>query len=488
MSTKSESAPSSDRCFACFSISDETLSILHGETEFSIVSLFEKHFWFHPDDFRENQFLCPSCWNQLESFHRFYLVVEQNHRIKSERKPSPDRIDEGQLLPPVEVKLEELDVSSEPDDSSDDEFKPDDDQSEEAETKVEEPRKKRKYTKRKKPGDPPAPPKKRGKYKIKNAEELAQEDEFIKTHVKYNCEFCMEDCFTFTAYQRHVLDEHDSDKAYITCCGKKYYKKKALLEHVQRLTNPDMFQCDICKKSFVNSYGRQKHMEDVHVPDELKNFACNRCPKRFMKESQLAYHLKGHENLDKGVAKCHICDKSYATEALLKTHIKSSHERPTDFICDICAKGFFSKTEFARHKLTHELTPAELRRQCDICQKWLKSEANWKKHLIRHRHGPVKCNQCDHESPSKHSLAAHKRNRHGAPNPALTCQECGKQFKRILNLREHMVSHTGEGALYSCCFCSRTFNSRANMFSHRKKMHPQEWLELRTAQQASQFT
>lgn len=311
MTTKPNAGPSGDRCFACFSISDKTLPILNGETEFSIISLFEKHFWFQSEDFQENQVICPSCWNQLESFHRFYLLVEQNHRIKSERRHSPERTDECQVLPPVEVKLEELDLSSEPDDSSDEEFKPDDDQSaEEAEVKREEPRKKRKYTKRKKPGEPPAP-KKRGKYKIKNAEQLAEEDELIKTHVQYNCEFCMQDCQSFTAYQRHVLDEHGTDKAYLVCCGKKYFKKKALLEHVQRLKNPDLFQCDICKKSFVNSYGKQKHMEDLHVPDELKNFACNRCPKRFMKESQLAYHLKGHENLDKEVAKCHICDKRY---------------------------------------------------------------------------------------------------------------------------------------------------------------------------------
>lgn len=46
----------------------------------------------------------------------------------------------------------------------------------------------------------------------------------------------------------------------------------------------------------------------------------------------------------------------------------------------------------------------------------------------------------------------------------------------IFLCKEHMASHTGE-VLYSCDFCDRTFNSHANRASHRKRMHPKEWLE-----------
>ncbi|KAL1400910.1 hypothetical protein pipiens_007031 [Culex pipiens pipiens] len=492
-----------DRCFACFSSPGEGHPILGSQSEFNIADMLEKHFWFHRDDFQDGEVLCPDCRNQLESFHRFYLVVEQNHRIKIERKPSPDptKTEDVSMLPLLEVKLEAPEIADDRDQdqssSSDDEFKPDDDgglstdesdsKSEGDEKHEESPeRKKRKYVKRKERGEPPAPRKKIN-YKVKNAEQLAEEDEIIRTHVQYICEYCQMNCTTFSAYHRHVLDEHNTTKAFILCCGKRYYKKKGLLEHVQRLANPDLFKCEICEKTFVNSFGLQKHTEELHGPEESKIFACSRCPKRFVKQGQLTLHLRGHENLDKELAKCPICDRRYPSEAILRTHIKKSHTRPTDFICDICAKGFYSKSEFMRHKVEHEFSPAELRRQCEICLQWLKNEANWKKHCARHKQGPVTCDICMHVSPTKHSLAAHKRNRHRAPNPALTCQECGKEFKRAISLKEHLASHTGE-ALYFCTFCPRTFNSNANMFSHRKKMHPQEWLELRNAQQANQFS
>lgn len=43
-----------------------------------------------------------------------------------------------------------------------------------------------------------------------------------------------------------------------------------------------------------------------------------------------------------------------------------------------------------------------------------------------------------------------------------------------LKLQNHMARHTGE-AKYNCSFCSRTFASSSNCYSHRKRMHADEY-------------
>lgn len=52
-------------------------------------------------------------------------------------------------------------------------------------------------------------------------------------------------------------------------------------------------------------------------------------------------------------------------------------------------------------------------------------------------------------------------------------QHCDKSFKLRKTLINHLVQHTGVHN-FSCEFCSRTFASSGNYYSHRKRMHPQE--------------
>ncbi|XP_055523278.1 transcription factor grauzone-like [Wyeomyia smithii] len=481
----------SSACFTCFRLSQDQLCILNNTAMgANIADLLIKYFWFQRADFRQDHKICRHCWKQLSDFDCFYQEVQRNYDqlqfvgIKQEPVEKSGVSVNTQDLVGVEVdvslaanQFKQECQSEDENDLKSERTLESEDSTEQEELKLSA-KPKRKYTKRNSSDTPKKP--KATNYQVKSAEQLAKEDEIIKTHVQYLCEICGINCSTFTQYLKHASEKH-GPTGFIVCCGKRYFKKVRLLEHVQQLENPNRFKCDICFKSFISNLGIRRHKQEMHLPDELRVYRCERCPKRFAREKQLQAHLRGHETLDNATAKCHVCEKVFPTEALLKTHVKIRHTRPTDFICDVCAKGFYSKTEFLRHKQSHELSPAELRVQCDICQQWLKNQISWRKHYIRHQQGPATCDLCGHVSPNKAALSGHKRHRHRDAGQHI-CQECGKEFRKALTLREHMASHTGE-ALYSCSFCERTFNSNANMFTHRKKMHPREWLALKNAQQ-----
>lgn len=55
-----------------------------------------------------------------------------------------------------------------------------------------------------------------------------------------------------------------------------------------------VFRCEGCKKIFSTASGLKRHMNKVHLTENLK-FQCPTCDKRFSKTKQLRFHLAEHE-------------------------------------------------------------------------------------------------------------------------------------------------------------------------------------------------
>src|SRR5438477_1356027 len=121
------------------------------------------------------------------------------------------------------------------------------------------------------------------------------------------------------------------------------------------------------------------HFNSVHDNDkdvltpETSLLKCMQCEKVFCNNFNLRKHEKVH-HFDK--TKCSICDKSFTTAKLLKSHMKQQHhgiitkEASQRFQCNQCEKVFRDYFNLLRHGKVHSANKeAPQRFQCNQCEK-----------------------------------------------------------------------------------------------------------------------
>ena len=132
--------------------------------------------------------------------------------------------------------------------------------------------------------------------------------------------------------------------------------------------------------------------------------------------------------------------------------------------CQLCHQSLKSTRSFKHHMKTHT---GETGWSCSHCSKILTSRAMSDLHL--RSCGQEKghwCQECSKGYTTKQALVAHLKAKHG-PAPSvenLTCPTCGKIFKLVKTMREHLTTHKGP-------FPCRVEGYQAGPFSLPKRLN-----------------
>ncbi|XP_073820754.1 transcription factor grauzone-like [Musca autumnalis] len=307
-------------------------------------------------------------------------------------------------------------------------------------------------------------------YKIK----MKSFDEEIAQYMGIHCDVCNIAVDNFAGVKNHMRTVHNIENGYVKCCDKMFYKRANLLHHIRHHVDPNCYRCDECNQIFSDYQSLRNHNFIKHQKEEDKIYACNECPKKFAKKYLLEQH-RTFKHKDR-FKQCKTCNRRYKTLEELQEHNKEPCAGGR--MCDICAKVIFGgPSNFIRHQMEHN---GQAKVQCDLCGSWHKDKYALRKHKRRHMQPktPHVCDICNKVSPSRDAMESHKKYAHRTPDKAFECEFCKKCFKRPRSLKEHLSTHTGE-FLYTCPHCPKTFNSNANMHSHRKNVHPVEFEEAR---------
>lgn len=67
--------------------------------------------------------------------------------------------------------------------------------------------------------------------------------------------------------------------------------------------------------------------------------------------------------------KCSECEKTFALQGQLNSHIKYKHTKQRDFICNICGRAFTAKHSLEEHLRVHSGKKREPKHNCSLCGK-----------------------------------------------------------------------------------------------------------------------
>ncbi|KAH8401678.1 hypothetical protein KR009_007364 [Drosophila setifemur] len=514
-------------CFLCTQPADGAVGNLEFASEeadsLGLRQIVEKHFWLRTPG--SGGYVCGACWEQLLLFHNFYLSVEQAHRAladsapgeivsavyesgpvkkeqvesvagtvkrrrgrprKSEAPPNDASEELKSVLEQInlnEIKIEypeaDLTIADVLEDQEEHDYLPSGCDSEEEEEEVEEDSQQQVSRKGRPRGRGRGRERERKGSIMPNIQKSQEFNDYIREHFKVVCHICGTPMEGFSEMLVHVRKEH-KQRGYSMCCGRKFWKRGALVDHLRRHQDPELFKCNICSRVMGQRRSLELHMRMHEIKTRGRLHQCEHCSKSFFSSVVCERHKLTHIPREQWQIKCTHCEKTFPSQYTMQQHVKLVHLNLYAKICDVCGKSIRGREALARHMEEHTGAPQTVIK-CHMCDSKLTTKYGLARH-IKMMHTaenlrPMQCELCLKISPS---LQAHQHHLKYTHNTARNhqCPMCDKAFKRPNELREHMTTHTGE-VLYTCPHCPQTFNSNANMHAHRKKVHRKEWEELR---------
>ncbi|XP_039865792.1 uncharacterized protein LOC120720225 isoform X1 [Simochromis diagramma] len=197
---------------------------------------------------------------------------------------------------------------------------------------------------------------------------------------------------------------------------------------------------------------------------------------------------------------CKVCQILRGSTNMLIKHAWS-HVDERERLCGVCGEQSVSAEQLRSHLQTHQKTHT-----CNICGKSFLTVVGYRGHLARHKgNTPYKCRTChkafpekwvlkNHESRvhavdkphrknfSKLKLKLHRPTNHAGGKPH-SCNVCGKRFRHLDTLSQHVALHSGSTAatdrrihtknhsrerLFACDKCNKKFFHKSNVVTHMR--------------------
>ncbi|XP_055778666.1 zinc finger protein 184-like [Salvelinus fontinalis] len=213
---------------------------------------------------------------------------------------------------------------------------------------------------------------------------------------------------------------------------------------------------------------------------------CSLCGKTFIEAEDLMAHMRSHteQNPYQSFEELNMSTSSFedgieisqphGTSPLSPTTFKvcptprqSSKSRPSSKsrTCHVCLKTFYAVYSMRKHMIFKR---DQLIYQCLDCGEQFERKFNLREHTAEcHPTLSSKartCHLCNKTFGSPYLMRKHLKSQHD--QLPYQCRDCGEHFKRKCNLKEHTKNCP---TMFSCLSCGEKFEERCNLKEHKKE-------------------
>ncbi|XP_063543178.1 zinc finger protein 567-like [Cydia strobilella] len=218
-------------------------------------------------------------------------------------------------------------------------------------------------------------------------------------------------------------------------CDMTFESKDQLQEH-KKITHKNTNEavvCHICGKSCKTPSALKAHSNCHKVKQ------CPYCSKMLKTHSHFKKHVDNHLTYNKRKQNntkynCHNCNFVSLSKGTIDAHINKVHLGIRPYVCLICDKGFFKKSNLTEHINIHNKIKTET---CEICGDSFVSKKTLMEHIRLHKNQkPYKCEMCSESFVTSGRRSDHVKRKHMEKKEC--CLICNKMFSLKKTLNRHV--------------------------------------------------